>query len=139
MSPVSPGSTQNINTGKFTSYNFIIYFLVETQLLDNELAKRVFRKYFADISEAITVSCTRLSVVSRLYSKEIIPLSALSDAVDNSSKTDQEKGMAVMMAILSSINTEPHLILSLIDILEAVDPVRTVASQMKHDLYHNYI
>ena len=79
-------------------------------------------------------SSNRLCVASKLYSARLITTECHDRAVDDSSKSDVEKGTSLMRGLTSSINNQPRLLTKLIDILKKLDAFVSVAERMQHDL-----
>ena len=80
------------------------------------------------------VSNNRLSIAPELFSSRLITPQCYDSAVDDSSKTNMEKGTSLMMGLMSTINTQPQLITKLIDILKKFDAFKLIAEAMHHDL-----
>ena len=111
---------------------------IDQQPLDTELAKKVFRKYFAELSDLMTVSSNRLSIGTRLYSEEIITEGSFDEAVDDGPRTDMAKGVSLAKAVRATINSQPQLITKLISILQNIEAFNLLAVKLSRDLLLNF-
>ena len=110
-------------------------YTIDQQPLDTELAKKVFRKHFAELSDLMTVSSNRLSIASRLYSEELITDACYDEAVDDGTRTDIAKGTSLAKAVKATINSQPQLITKLISILQSIEAFNSLAVKMSRNLY----
>ena len=110
-------------------------YTIDQQPLDTELAKKVFRKHFAELSDLMTVSSNRLSIASRLYSEELITDTCYDEAVDDGTRTDIAKGTSLAKAVKATINSQPQLITKLISILQNIEAFNSLAVKMSRNLY----
>ena len=97
---------------------------------------KAFRKQFVILSDLMAISSNRLAIASHLFSEELIPFNCYKDIADNSSKTDQEKGTALMIALMTSISSQPELLERLIDVLKRLEPFQQIAHKLEKDIYH---
>ena len=65
----------------------------------------------------MSISSNRLRIAPKLYSARLITTECHDRAVDDSSKSDVEKGTSLMRGLKSSINNQPQLLTNLIDVL----------------------
>ena len=112
-----------------------IQYTIDQQPLDTELAKKVFRKHFAELNDLMTVSSNRLSIASRLYSEELITDTCYDEAVDDGPRTDIAKGTSLAKAVKATINSQPQLITKLISILQNIEAFNSLAVKMSRNLY----
>ena len=110
-------------------------YTIDQQPLDTELAKKVFRKHFAELSDLMTVSSNRLSIASRLYSAELITDTCYDEAVDDGPRTDIAKGTSLAKSVKATINSQPQLITKLISILQNIEAFNSLAVKMSRNLY----
>ena len=80
------------------------------------------------------LSNNRLLIAPELFSGRLITAQCYDSAVDDSSKTNMEKGTSLMIGLMSTINTQPQLITKLIDILKKFDGFKSIAETMHNDL-----
>lgn len=80
------------------------------------------------------VSSNRLSIAPELFSARLITGQCHASAVDDSPKTDAEKGTSLMIGLMSTINAQPQLIIKLIEILKKFDAFKLIAETMQKDL-----
>ena len=74
-----------------------------------------------------------MALASQLFSEELIPWNCV---VDNSSKSDQEKGMSLLSALMTTISTQPESLEKLIDVLKRLEPFQQIAHKLEEDTYH---
>ena len=110
-------------------------YTIDQQPLDTELAKKVFRKHFAELSDLMTVSSNRLSIASRLYSAELITEGSFDEAVDDGPRTDMAKGVSLAKSVKATVNSQPQLITKLISILQNIEAFNSLAVKMSRDLF----
>ena len=77
-----------------------------------------------------------MSIAPKLFSACLISEQCFDEVVDNSSKTDAEKGLALMRALKSSIHSQPLLFKILVTILENVEAFVPLAEKLRRDLYN---
>ena len=82
------------------------------------------------------ISCNRLRIAPKLYGTRLITTECYDRAVDDSPKSDVEKGTSLMNGLKSSINNQPQLLTNLIDVLKELDAFVSVAKKIQHDLSH---
>ena len=95
--------------------------------------KDVFRTHFADLTSLVSDSTHRLSIAPKLYSARLISEQCFDEVIDYSSKSDAEKGLALMRALKSSIHSQPLLFITLVTVLEKVEAFVSLAKKLKHD------
>ena len=66
----------------------------------------------------MAVSSNRLSVAPELFSEELITFECYRNSVDGSSKTEEEKGTALMISLMSTISAQPQLMNELINVFK---------------------
>ena len=103
--------------------------------LKPELAVKAFKKQFGILSKLMAVSSNRLSVASELFSEELITFECYRNIVEGSSKTEEEKGTALMISLMSTISTQPQLMNELINVFKRIEPFQQVAIKLTQDCY----
>ena len=83
----------------------------------------------------MSVSSNRLSIAPELFSEELITFDCCRNAVEGSSKTEEEKGTALMISLMSTISTQPQLMNELINIFKRIEPFQQVAINITQDCY----
>ena len=96
--------------------------------------KKVFRAHFADLSSLVSISTHRLSIAPKLFSAHLISEQCFDEVVDNSSKTDTEKGLSLMRALKSTIYSQPLLFETFITVLESVEAF-ALAEKLRQDCF----
>ena len=79
-------------------------------------------------------SSNRLHITSKLYSACLITTDCYDNAVDNSPKSDMDKGTSLMRGLRTTINTQPQQLTNLIDVLKKIDAFKLIAENMQDDL-----
>ena len=83
----------------------------------------------------MAVSSNRLSVAPELFSKRLITFDCCRNAVEGSSKTEEEKGIVLMISLMSTISTQPQLMNELINVFKRIEPFQQVAIKLTQDCY----
>ncbi|XP_019860001.1 PREDICTED: sacsin-like isoform X2 [Amphimedon queenslandica] len=91
----------------------------------------VFRKYFAELSEALVLPSNLSAVAMHLYSEKLISFETLTECL-YSSKTNHEKSASVMFAIKATIDTKPQSLKTLTGILKKCE-LTTLATKIDFD------
>ena len=81
----------------------------------------------------MSVSTNRQSLAPKLYNDYLITESCYDEVVDNSNKTDTEKGLSLMRGLKSTIHSQPLLFETLITALESVEAFVPLAKKIRHD------
>lgn len=81
----------------------------------------------------MNVQANRISFASVLLSEKIIPFDCFSNAVE-SNKTDQEKSITLMIALMNLIKSQPQLILKVIDSLNETETLKHIAHSLSESL-----
>ena len=85
------------------------------------------------MNSLVSVSAHRLSIAPKLFSARVISEQCFDEVVDNSSKSDAEKGLSLMNAIKSAINSQPLLFEKLVTVLENVEEFVPLAKKLRQD------
>ena len=85
----------------------------------------------------MAVSNNRLSIVTELFSKQLITESCYDDCTDDSNKSDAEKGHSLMRALKATIHSQPQSVIILIGVLKKAEAFRLIARKLEHDLTHS--
>ena len=104
----------------------------------DDRVKKIFRTHFVELSRLVSVSTNRSSIATELYSAFLISETCYDEVQDNSNKTDNERGLSLMRAIKSSINSKPNLFETLIVVFENVEAFKELAEKLKDELYSTY-
>lgn len=88
------------------------------------------RNHFKELSDIASMSCNRLSLSSKLFSSGILSWECHQDITDNSSRTDREKGQALMNGVMLHIAEHPEDMPKLISDLKGVEAFRFVALKL---------
>ena len=62
--------------------------------------------------------------------KELITFECYRNTVEGSSKTEEEKGTALMISLMSTISTQPQLMNELINVFKRIEPFQQVAIKL---------
>ena len=83
----------------------------------------------------MAISSNRLSVAPELFSEELITFECYRNSVDGSSKTEEEKGTALMISLMSTISAQPQLMNELINVLKKIESFQQVAIILTQECY----
>ena len=83
----------------------------------------------------MSVSSNRFTIAPALFSKRLITFECYRNAVEGSSKTEVEKGTALMISLMSTISTQPQLMNELISVFKRIEPFQQVAIKLTQDCY----
>ena len=102
------------------------------------IAKRVFKKHYADLSDLLAVPDNMSAIASRLYSEELIP----EDTFDNIStigRTGRDKAESVLRALKAAISMQPQSLKTLIEVLKKNDVLKAIAEKIDLEMsFHSY-
>ena len=107
-----------------------MYFIVYR---DPELAKNVFKKYLADLSDLLAVPCNISALAPRLHSEDLITEETY-DNVYNSTKTGHDKAHSLLHALRATISIEPQSLKTLIEVLRRNKAFKAIADKMDEDV-----
>ena len=82
----------------------------------------------------MSVATNRLSIAVELYGEKLISETCFDDAVDDGPRTDMAKGISLAKAVKATINSQPQLLTTLIDVLYKVEAFSGLAEKLSHDL-----
>ena len=108
-------------------------YTIDQQPLDTELAKKVFRNHFAELTKLTSIATNRLTVAVELYSDKLITEGSYDEAVDDGPRTDMAKGVSLAKAVKATINSQPQLITKLISILRNIEAFNSLANKMSYE------
>ena len=102
------------------------------------IAKRVFKKHYADLSDLLAVPDNMSTIASRLYSEDLIPEEAF-DNISTSGRTRRDKAESILRALKATISIQPQSLRTLIEILKKNDALKAIAEKMDVEMYfHSY-
>lgn len=81
----------------------------------------------------MNVQANRISFANVLLREKIIPFDCFRNAVE-SNKTDQEKSITLMIALMDLIKSQPQLILKVIDSLYETETLEHIAHSLSKSL-----
>lgn len=100
------------------------------QQIRSQDAISALRKQFADLIKLIKIPENRLMVAGLLYGEEVISFELYENAVETCGKSDLEKASSLMRAVNNVIQTQPQLLLKLIDVLSKEEPFKQIAKKL---------
>ena len=117
----------------------IIIFLILNPFCADEgdaklIAKRVFKKYYADLSNLLAVPDNMSAIASQLYSEELISEEAYDNISSTIGRTGRDKADSVMCALKAAISIQPQSLGILIEILRRNDALNVIADEMDLEL-----
>ena len=110
-------------------YTDMIFYSIE---LDPELAMKTFKKQFAGLLRLMSIGSNRLSIVAEIFSEDLIPWEFVADS---SNRSDQEKSISLLSALMTTISSQPESLLKIIEALKRVETFRQIADKLSDDLY----
>ena len=100
---------------------------------EGDTAKKVLKKYLADISDLLAVPDNMSAIASQLYSEDLIPKATYQNTI-TSSKTGRDKANLLLFALEATIDAQPQLMKTLIKILRKSDALKVIADKMDLEL-----
>ena len=93
------------------------------------IAKRVLKKYYADLSDLLAVPDNMSSAIAlRLYSEDLIPEETF-DNISTIGRTGRDKAESVLRALRATISIQPQSLRTLIEILRRNDTLKVIAKK----------
>ena len=100
---------------------------------DPEQVKKVLKKYLAELSDLLAVPDNMSTVAPRLYSKKLIPEAIYQNTV-TSSMAGRDKANSLLLALKATIDAQPQLMKTLIEVLKKNKVSEAVAAKMEQKL-----
>ena len=100
---------------------------------DPEQVKKVFKKYLADLSDLLTAPDNMSAVAPQLYSKDLIPKATYQNTI-TSNKTGRDKANSLLLTLETTVDAQPQLMKTLIEVLKKSKVSEAVAAKMEQDV-----
>ena len=100
---------------------------------DPEQVKKVLKKHLADISDLLAVPDNMSAICIRLYSEELIPKETYENTIA-SNKTGRDKANSLLLTLEATIDAQPQLMKTLIEVLKKSKVSEAVAAKMEQDV-----
>ena len=100
---------------------------------DPEQVKEVLKEHLADLSDLLAVPDNMSAIGIRLYSKKLIPKATYQNTV-TSSMAGQNKANLLLLALEATIDAQPQLMKTLIEVLKKSKVSEAVATKMERDM-----
>ena len=100
---------------------------------DPEQVKKVLKKHLADLSDLLSVPDNMSAIGIRLYSKELIPKETYENTI-TSNKTGRDKANLLLLVLEATIDAQPQLMKTLIEVLKKSKVSEAVAAKMERDM-----
>ena len=98
---------------------------------DPEQVKKVFKKYLPDLSDLLAVHMSVIGI--RLYSEELIPKATYQNTF-TSHMAGHDKANSLLLALEATIDAQPQLIKTLIEVLKKSKVSEAVAVKMEREV-----
>ena len=95
--------------------------------------KEVLKKYLPDLSDLLAVPDNMSAIGIRLYSKGLIPKETYDNTI-TSNKTGRDKANSLLLNLEATIDAQPQLMKTLIEVLKKSEVLETVAAKMEQDM-----
>ena len=95
--------------------------------------EKVFKKYLPDLSDLLAVHDNMSAIAPRLYSKELISKTTY-ESIITSNKTGRDKANSLLYTLETTIDAQPHLMNTLIEILRRNSALKVIADKMDQEL-----
>ena len=93
--------------------------------------KKVFKKYLPDLSDLLAVHMSVIGI--RLYSEDLIP-EATYESTITSSMAGRDKANSLLLALKATIDAQPQLMKTLIEVMKKSKVSEAVAVKMERDV-----
>ena len=93
--------------------------------------KKVLKKHLPDLSDLLTVHMSVISI--RLYSEELIPKATYESTI-TSSMAGRDKANSLLLTLKATIDAQPQLMKTLIEVLKKSKVSEAVAAKMEQDV-----
>ena len=100
---------------------------------DPEQVKKVFKKYLAELSGLLAVPDNMSAVAPQLYSEDLIPKATYENTI-TSNKTGRDKANLLLLALEATIDAQPQLMKTLIEVLKKNKVSEAVSAKMEQDM-----
>ena len=94
---------------------------------------KVFKKYLADLSDLLAVPDNMSAIAPRLYSKELISKTTYESTIANN-MAGHNKANSLLFALETTIEAQPQLMNTLIEILRRNSALKVIADKMDQEL-----
>ena len=130
----TPSEPVKVSQGNnYKSIFVIIIFILMHIVYDPEQVKKVFKKYLADLSDLLTAPDNMSAVAPQLYSKDLIPKATYQNTI-TSNKTGRDKANLLLLTLEATIDAQPQLMKTLIEVLKKSKVSEAVAAKMEQDV-----
>ena len=117
----------NINLYLCDNYNYSYVYIV----YDPEQVKKVLKKHLPDLSDLLAVHMSVIGI--RLYSEDLIPEAAYESTI-TSSMAGRDKANSLLLTLKATINAQPQLMKTLIEVLKKSKVSEAVAAKMEQEV-----
>ena len=95
--------------------------------------KKVLKEHLADLSDLLAVPDNISAIGIRLYSKGLIPKETYENTIA-SNKTGRNKANSLLLTLEATIDAQPQLMKTLIEVLKKSKVSEAVAAKMERDM-----
>ena len=125
--PASSTPSEPVKVSQGNTFVIIIIILMS----DPEQVKKVLKKHLADLSDLLAVHMSVIGI--RLYSEELIPKTTYESTI-TSSMAGRDKANSLLLTLKATINAQPQLMKTLIEVLKKSKVSEAVAAKMEQDV-----
>jgi hypothetical protein len=103
---------------------------IQQQSVNFKSDSEIFRDFFPEINDLLTVQYNRMQVSGHLFRAKLISWTCHQNVNDNSNRTDRERANELMTALTNKINREPGSLQILIDIFKQIEEFADIAEKI---------
>ena len=96
-------------------------------------AKKVLKKHLGELSDLLAVPDNMSAVAPQLYSEELVPEATYKNTI-TSNMAGQNKANLLLLALEATIEGQPQLMNTLIEILRRNSALKVIADKMDQEL-----
>ena len=129
--PASSTPSEPVKVSQGNKSIFVIIIIILNIVYDPEQVKKVLKKHLADLSDLLAVHMSVIGI--RLYSEELIPKTTYESTI-TSSMAGRDKANSLLLTLKATINAQPQLMKTLIEVLKKSKVSEAVAAKMEQDV-----
>ena len=111
----------------------IIIIILMYIVYDPEQVKKIFKKRYAELSGLLAVPDNMSAVAPQLYSEDHIPEATYENTI-TSNKTGRDKANLLLLALKATIDAQPQLMKTLIEVLKKSKVSEAVTVKMEQEV-----
>ena len=127
----TPSEPVKVSQGNINLCNNYNYSYVLILVYDPEQVKKVLKKHLPDLADLLAVHMSVIGI--RLYSEELIPKATYQNTV-TSHMAGHDKANSLLLTLEATIDAQPQLIKTLIEVLKKSKVSEAVAAKMEREV-----